>query len=135
VTATGNDGDAFLDAFEPPTDAIMNTVFKLVVSVDPGVSSFLNNGGGGTYTGDLVDITLTASTALGSYNGGVISLRAFNQGVADTAFVLYSVDVTAAVTSAAPEPSTAVLAVLGGAAFVAYGSSRHRRAHWRQAPG
>jgi hypothetical protein len=79
-------------------------------------TSFLTSGGGNGYAG-----------------GQLYELNGSGNFVADpqsdSNFTLSGTPISAAV----PEPSTALVAVVGAVAFLAYGWSRHRREHRRQA--
>jgi hypothetical protein len=98
--------------------------------------------------------TGTASNGSGAFGGGNVlggqyapvwgsssarSSNWVNDGVASGSlnFSLYAISqvLTVSGTAAVPERSTAVVAVFGAVAFLAYGWSRHRRARRRQAAG
>ena len=123
ATDTGMHPGANLDTVNDPI--LPTTPFPtLSTSPDPSAPNSIN----GTYTGPIVDVTVSSTDPIGKYIGGDIQLV----GPDGASFVEYSVTLAPSVSSV-PEPSTAIVAALGAVAFIACGWSRHRRDQRRQA--
>jgi hypothetical protein len=114
-----------LAVFSEPTMGTPGGTFTLSTAKDPSISFPLT----GTYNGPILDVTVSATDPVGTYYFGWIA--AFGNGGAqpNAHFSVTLENQTATV----PEPSTALAAVFGAVAFVAYGWSRHRRAQRRPA--
>jgi PEP-CTERM motif len=103
---------------------ISDTVKNFPTTLDVGV----------TYT-FTVDLTLSSSVTIPTPNSNDIQVTVItNDQITKQFSIEKAIENSYRITaSAVPEPSTALVAVLGAVAFIAYGWTR-RREQWRQGP-
>ena len=110
--------------------------FAADAAFDPSTNDFINHSGGQT-TNDLGVISVPSGTIDGNLgvvtdefsfaqNSTLLHIETSAQGGLDFT-AIGSLTITPE-TASVPEPSTAIVAVFGAVAFLAYGWSRHRRA-------
>jgi hypothetical protein len=141
--------------FGNPVPAIFthsSTAFVDVTLTNPGPFTFagvdLANGGSGSSTYTIEGLlggspVLTESGSLGVFSFTTIgspnasqpldTLRISIDRGTTSSLTIDNIRVTAALEAVVPEPSTAIVAVFGAMAFLAYGWSRHRREQRRLA--
>jgi hypothetical protein len=124
-TVTVHTGAAFGFLDSPSPGPSLNGIVLPSPDQDVGVDNTLTSGG--TFTSNLFDVTITATDAPGTYRGSYTLDQEDSQfNILAKVSVGYSLTLVSS--SVVPEPSSAVSAVIGAVAFIAYGWSRHRRA-------
>jgi hypothetical protein len=128
----GANGSPVSDGFGILGDAETSPPNPVILNFDSGSNSQAEKDldKNGSITDEtFFTFTISSSATPGMYSG-TVTLMDETTGMSNDASFNLTLQAAA---SAAPEPSTAIVAAFGAVAFIAYGWSRHRRAQRRQA--